>query len=58
MGYIVVRVALNDGRQFAQILVDSGYLSRVRGLPDVPFSESDIAEIEATHEKWDWAENP
>lgn len=58
MGYTVISVTLNDGRRFDQAVVDSGYLSRVRGRPDVPFCESDIAKIEPTHEKWDWTENP
>jgi hypothetical protein len=58
MGYTVVRVALRDGRTFRQVLIDSGVASRVRGLPDVPFTEDDISELEATHEKWDWAEMP
>jgi hypothetical protein len=58
MGYTVVTVLLTDGRRFQQAVVEGGYLNRVRGLPDVPFSESDIADIKATHEKWDWAEKP
>lgn len=58
MGYTVVRVTLMDGRKFEQVVIDSGYLSRVRGLPDVPFSEEDIAKIESTHEKWNWDETP
>ena len=56
MGYTVVRVTLTDGRRFDQVIVDSGYLGRVRGMPNVPFSESDIAETTATHEKWNLAE--
>ena len=58
MGYTVVRVTLRDGRKFEQVLIDSGYLSRVRGVADVPFSETDIAKIESTHQKWGWNETP
>jgi hypothetical protein len=58
MGYTVVTITLNDGRQFDQAMIVSGLLSRIRGLPDVPFSEDDIAEIVATHDKWDWREEP
>jgi hypothetical protein len=58
MGYTVVSVTLTDGRRFSQALLESGCLSRVRGLPDVPFSEKDIAEIKPTHEKWNWREEP
>lgn len=58
MGYTVVAVTLNDGRIYKQALIDSGYLSRVRGLPIVPFEEEDITDIKATHAKWDWNETP
>jgi|GEM_PF-1033690 len=58
MGYTVVSVTLSDGRKFEQALIDSGYLSRIRGLPDVPFAESDIATITRTDTKWDWSEQP
>jgi hypothetical protein len=57
-GYTIVSIALTDGRRFNQVLIDSGYLSRVRGLFDVPFSENDITEIKQTDAKWSWGENP
>lgn len=58
MGYTVVNIGLTDGRVFAQVLIDTGVLVRVRGLMDVPFTEEEIAEIAASHEKWDWKETP
>jgi hypothetical protein len=58
MGYTIVSVTLKDGRRFDQVVIDSGWLAGVRGLPDVPFRESDIAAIKATHEKWHWNEKP
>jgi hypothetical protein len=58
MGYTVVRVTLCDGRIFRQVILDSGAVTRVRGLSGIPFSESDITDVEATHEKWDWKEVP
>ena len=58
MGYTVVRVQLNDGRVFEEAMIDSGHLARVRGIHDVPFNEEDIAELTATHAKWDWNESP
>jgi hypothetical protein len=58
MGYTVVSIALADGRRFDQVLIDSGYLTRVRGLNNVPFSEVDITEIKQTDVKWNWGENP
>jgi hypothetical protein len=57
MGYQVVSVILNDGRKFDQVVVDSGYLTRVRGYKEIPFAESEIAEIKVTHDKWNWKEN-
>jgi len=54
MGYTVVNITLADGRTFSQVIIDSGSVTRVRGLPDIPFTEADVAEIKATHEKWDW----
>ena len=58
MGYTIVRVVLPDGRKFEQAVIDSGWLARVRGLSDVPFSEGEISEIIPTHEKRDWQESP
>jgi hypothetical protein len=58
MGYCVVRLTLRDGRQFEQVVIDSGWLSRVRGLPDVPFAEEDIIDLAANHRPWDWRERP
>ena len=58
MGYSVVRVVLRDGRQFEQAVIDSGWLIRVRGLPDVPLREEDIIDLAANHRRWDWRETP
>jgi hypothetical protein len=58
MGYTVVSITLSDGRVFPQAVIDSGYIGRVRGLPDVPFCEDDVTVIKQTDKKWDWSENP
>jgi hypothetical protein len=58
MGYVVVSIALRDGRPYPQVLIGSGHLSRVRGLPHIPFAEDDIAEIKQTDTKWNWDETP
>ena len=58
MGYVVVSVTLNDGRRFNQAVIDTGIMARVRGLPDIPFTEDEIADLVATHEKWDWKQKP
>lgn len=55
MGYQVVTVELKDGRQFRQVVVDSGYITRVRGYPDIPFREDEIKSMTVTHDKWDWS---
>ncbi|HEY3778161.1 MAG TPA: hypothetical protein VGL35_08880 [Rhizomicrobium sp.] len=58
MDYTIVRIVLNDGRRFDQAMIDSGRLVRIRGLPCIPFSEEEVVEIAATHEKWKWNEKP
>ncbi|HET9402727.1 MAG TPA: hypothetical protein VFO34_17405 [Candidatus Acidoferrales bacterium] len=58
MGYLVVTVSLKDERVFEQVLIDSGYVVRVRGLADVPFGGDEIVDIKPTHAKWDWTETP
>jgi hypothetical protein len=55
MGYQVVTVQLYDGRQFPQAVVDSSYVTKVRGYLEVPFSEEQISSITVTHDKWDWS---
>jgi hypothetical protein len=57
MGYQVVSVSLKDGRTFHQVVVDSGYITRVRGYKYIPFAESEIAEIKITQEKWNWKDS-
>ena len=57
MGYQVVSVTLNDERRFEQVVIDSGFITRVRGYRDIPFAESEIREIKVTHDKWDWKED-
>jgi hypothetical protein len=54
MGYTVVKITLNDGRAYQQAVIDSGYVARVRGCRDVPFTEAEINAIEPTHQKWRW----
>ena len=54
MGYQVTSVILQDGRRYDQVLVDSGYITRIRNVEGIPFAESDIAEIVVTHEKWNF----
>jgi hypothetical protein len=55
MGYQVATIILRDGRSFDQALIVGGLISRLRGRPDIPFKEEDIADIVVTHDKWDFA---
>jgi len=55
MGYQIVTVKLRDGRKYKQTIVDSGFITRIRGLDHIPFTEDDIAGITVTHDKWDWS---
>ena len=56
LGYQVVSVVVNNGRTFDHVVIDSGYVTRVRGYAEIPFTESEIAEIKVTRDKWNWNE--
>jgi len=55
MGYQVASVLLKDGSRYDQALIESGFITKIRGRKDIPFREEDIAEIVVTHDKWDFA---
>ena len=54
MGYQIVSVVLRDGTRYDQVVVDSGYITQIKGFKRIPFSEEDIQEIIVTHDKWDF----
>ena len=55
MGYYVVSVQLLDGRVYDQaVVVDSGHITQIKDHTDIPFSESDIAAMRVTHDKWNF----
>ena len=54
MGYWVTDVVLKDGRVAKQAVVDSGYITKIKGMLTIPFEEGDIDYFVVTHEKWDW----
>lgn len=54
MGYQIVSVVLKDGTRFDQVAVVEGRITEIRGRPDIPFAEDDIAKIILTHEKWNF----
>lgn len=55
MGYWVTTAVLKDGREFRQVIVNSGYVTHVKGHNEIPFNESDVDHFVVTHEKWDWS---
>ena len=54
MGYQIATAHLNDGRVFKQVIIDSGYVTAVRGHSVVPFAEADVDRFVVTHDKWKW----
>jgi hypothetical protein len=54
MGYYIVSVVLKDGRRFDQVIVDSGFITKVRGEEGIPFDVSEIDQIIVTHDKWEF----
>lgn len=54
MGYQVVSIVLKDGRQFNQVAVVDGRITKVRGCKEIPFTEDLISQIILTHDKWDF----
>lgn len=56
MGYQIATIVLKNGTRYEQVVIDSGFVTQIRGLGTIPFTESDIAEIVVTHDKWDFSE--
>ena len=56
MGYVIASIILIDGRRFDQVVLDSGYITHIRGCDSLDFSAEDIKEIIPTHDKWDFSE--
>ena len=54
MGYHIATITLKNGGKYNQVVIDSGYITRVRGLSEIPFTENDIEEIIVTHDKWNF----
>jgi len=55
MGYQIVNIILKDGRQFNQVVVVGGIITKIRGMDKIPFKEDEIDQIIVTHEKWDFS---
>ena len=54
MGYQIASIILKDGRQFHQVVIVEGNITRIKGMKDIPFSEEEIEDIVVTHDKWDF----
>ncbi len=52
MGYWIATAHLKDGRVFEQVVIDSGYVTKIREHQGIPFTEADIDHFVVTHEKW------
>jgi hypothetical protein len=52
MGYQVASIVLKDGTRYDQVVIDSGFVTKIRGRSDIPFEDEDIIEIVVTHDKW------
>jgi len=55
MGYQVATILLQNGSRYDQVLIEAGYITRIRGRQDIPFREDQIAKIIITHDKWNFA---
>ena len=56
MGVHTGDVTLNDGRTYKDVIFDSGYIIRVRTYAEIPFKADEIATINITGRRWEWAE--
>ncbi|UCB57617.1 MAG: hypothetical protein JSV30_03285 [Candidatus Omnitrophota bacterium] len=54
MGYQIVSVITKNGMRYDRVIVDSGYITRIKDISDIPFTEEEIAEIIVTHDKWNF----
>ena len=49
MGYQIASVSLKDGRQFNDVLIAGGIVTKVGEQTDIPFGDGDIQAIIVTH---------
>ena len=56
MGFHTGSVQLSDGRQFQDVVFDSGYITKVRGYAAVPFEAEEVSSISITGNRWNWNE--
>jgi hypothetical protein len=57
MGYHVVTVSLRDGRKVEDVaIVDAQHIAEVRGCDGIPFEPEEVAALEVTHKRWQFAQ--
>jgi hypothetical protein len=56
MGYWTGNVTLVDGRRFDEVIIDGGYLAKIRGRTDIPFETDELEKIEIKATRWNWDE--
>ena len=49
MGYQIASVSLKDGKQFNDVLIAGGIVTKVGEQTDIPFGDDDIQGIVVTH---------
>ena len=54
MGYTTASIVLRDGTTIEDVLIVGGTIAEVRGHDFIPFAVEDIADIKATHRKWEF----
>ncbi len=54
MDYQVVTIILKDGQKFTQAIHSGSFITRIKGLLNIPFNENNIEHIVVSHDKWDW----
>jgi hypothetical protein len=56
IGYWTGNVEIADGRTFTDVIINSGYITKIRGRTDIPFEGADVVKIEITGRRWNWEE--
>lgn len=54
MSYWTGNITLADGRIFHDVIIDGGYITKIRGLADIPFDVDEVVSIQVTGKRWNW----
>jgi hypothetical protein len=50
IGYQVVSIILKDDRRYDRVVIDSGFVTKVKGMHEIPFKEEDVHKILVIHD--------